>query len=342
VTAWQPKQGSREIDRVIAPLGRVRLRTGTRDRRRAESYDRMLDDLPLDVIRLLVAKVITLREVYELRQAGKPLPAADELRPLFPTLEAWLDRPLRPVGPAEQTGRESLVAVLRDLAPSEPTVAVLPRLCRTIYERYRDAGQGAAWNRRKAQALAFLRDVLGKRSLIYGAVQALPVLREVPKYDRHPCTVAEAKAIRLELGPKWGAQWWTLCLTGMEPKEHWTDGWKVLRAGVEIHGQKRPARERVVPFVAALTPPVGKQAGFAEALERAELGVTPLDARRSYQRWLDEIGLPTYRQDAYAGHGPKSMRALYKWGDITAWLAEDGKALRAYLGERALALGKGR
>lgn len=122
----------------------------------------------------------------------------------------------------------------------------------------------------------------------------------------------------------------------MEPREHWHDGWRVIRQGVEIHGQKRLARAHVVPHVGQLVAPAGTQAGFAEALERAALAVTPMDARRSYTRWLDEVGLPGYRQDAYMGHGPKSMRELYKWGDIRAWLAEDTRTLRLYLGEPAL------
>ena len=78
---------------------------------------------------------------------------------------------------------------------------------------------------------------------------------------------------------------------------------------------------------------IGSPDGFEAALYRAKLGVAPYDARRSYARWLQELRLPAYRQDAYLGHGPKSMTALYSWGDIREWLAEDGRALREYVGE---------
>lgn len=338
MSAWQPPKGSREIDRVIDGVGRFRLRTGTKNARRAQAYDQMLDDLPLDLVRLLLTKdakgrhVITLRQLYDLKQAGKPLPSADALRPLFPAMEAWTEKPLAPVGTRETQSREATVKALRALVTNEPHVLNLPAIAKQLFVQHRDAGQGAAWNRRKAVILAFLRDTFSKQSEIYKTVQGLPRLKEPPKFTRHPCTVAEAKAHAIALGPKWGPQWWTLCLTGMNPSEHWEDGWKVLSVGIELLGEKRPARHRIIPNVGTPVPPVGTKAGFAEAVERAGLGITPRDARRSYARWLEETGIPLYRRKAYMGHGPKSMTELYTWGDITAWLNEDTRTLARYLG----------
>ena len=60
---------------------------------------------------------------------------------------------------------------------------------------------------------------------------------------------------------------------------------------------------------------------------------TPYDARRSYARWLDDVGLAGYVQDALMGHGPKSMRELYKWGEIRKLLGEVREAMLRYLGE---------
>jgi hypothetical protein len=334
MTPYRPKTGTIEIDRIIPPLGRIRLRTGTHDQRRAEAYDRMLDVLPLDVVQLIAARQITLREVYDLWSSGRPLPAADELRPLLATLEAWLEKPLRAVGTREQEARTAFVARIRALAPKGAGLRVFPAICRQLYLADETQHHGAAWNRRKAAALAFLRDFAGRRTELYRLVAEIPALPEVAKFARHPCTVAEARTIAAALGPKWGTIWWALCCHGLGPKEFWSDGWRVVGLGVEILGQKTPARNRVVPLVAPMPAPVGTPAGFAEALERAELGVTPYDARRSYARWLDEIGAPDYLQDAFKGHGPKTMRALYKWGDISAWLAEYGEKLRKHVGEQ--------
>jgi len=326
MSAWQPKSGSREIDRIIPPLGRIRLRTGTRDARRAAAYDRMLDVLPLEVVQLLRDRALTLREVYDRWSTGQPLPSAQDLRPLATTLEHWLDHPLKTVGPDEQGSRERVARMLRELAPVGATVGMLPRLGRKLYEQHRDAGIASSWNKRKAAMLAFARDEFGKRSTLYQDLKALPRLVETPQYAHHPCTVDEARAIAATLGSKWGPVWWAMCCTGMGPKEFWRDGWKVVADGIAIAGKKRTARNRIVPFAVRLPEPPGTMAGFAEALERADLGVTPYDARRSYERWLDEIGAPDYLQDAFMGHGPKTMRALYKWGDITAWLASMGRS----------------
>jgi len=194
-------------------------------------------------------------------------------------------------------------------------------------------GSRCPWPPRSAHSVA-----RGRRTTIYQELADLPALAELPRYVRHPCTVAEAQAVRAALGAKWGPIWWALCCHGLGPKEYWKDGWTLTRAGLEVQGQKRPARNRVVPLVCPLPPAVGRPAGFAQALARADLGVTPYDTRRTYARWLDELRLPGYRQDAYMGHGPKSMRELYRFGEIQAWIAEDGQALRRYVGEERVRL----
>src|SRR5437773_3604604 len=193
VSAYRPKTGTIEIDRLIPPLGRVRLRTGTHDARRAEGFERMLDVLPLDVVRLIVDRDVTLREVYDLWSQGKPLPSADELRPLLPTLEAWLARPLKAVGDSEQRAREAFVERIRALARPKAGLRAFPGLWRALYLSDQAAAIGAGWNRRHAAALAFLRDVVGRRTELYRQVADLPHLPEIPKQQRHPCTVAEAR-----------------------------------------------------------------------------------------------------------------------------------------------------
>jgi hypothetical protein len=118
----------------------------------------------------------------------------------------------------------------------------------------------------------------------------------------------------------------------MGPREYWTDGWSLEGEGIVIHGRKRTARERIVPLVVVPPAAQGTRWGLRQALRRLGASVTLYDARRTYARWLDEVGIPGYRQDAYLGHGPKSMRELYRWGELRAWLAQDGAVLRRYVG----------
>lgn len=329
---YLPERGTYEIDRIIETIGRVRLRTGTKDKRVAQRYENMLDALPLAVVKLIAARQLSLRVAYDAWTAGqlRGLPTGESILPLIVTMRAWVEKPKNPVSDKQTVQRAWVVAYFEAQAPQALIRDLAPLLSamRLVY-----ADRGASFNRTRATCQAFLRDFVGTLHRDYDAVSAIDRLPERPKFARHICTVQEARAIAAALAPPWNGIWWALCCTGMNPKEFWQDGWQVIGAGVEIHGRKRPARNRVVPLVVVPPAPQGRAAGFAEALERAGLGVTPVDARRSYARWLDEIGLPDYRQDAYTGHGPKAMRELYKWGDITAWLAEDGRKLRAHVGE---------
>jgi hypothetical protein len=329
MTPYRPKTGTIEIDRIFPTLGRVRLRTGTHDARLAARYDAMLDALPLDVVKLIRDRKLALRQAYDAWSSGRAhtLPSIQAARPLRETMERWAENPPLPVSGSTYDQR------IRTLEMFDPLAQIndVPELLRNL--RVSLAAHGATFNRARAAVMAFARDELGRHHAIYAAVAAVEPLPEPRIHGRHPCTVQEAKDIRGRLGAKWGPVWWALCCHGMGPREYWIDGWTVKELTLEIHGHKRAARERVVPLIVVPPPPVGRPAGFAEALERLACGVTPYDARRSYARWLDELRLPNYQHDALMGHGPKDMRSLYSSGDITAWLADLGDQLRAKLGE---------
>jgi hypothetical protein len=329
--AYKVQHGSYEIDKIIRPLGRVRLRTGVFDKRLAERYEVMLDDLPLEVVRMILDDVLSLRETYDLwcRGETKLLPTAQLLRPLIATMRDWAATHAGDISASEQEKRLRVIATF-EAVDAGARVQELPRLLRALRERHKQ--RGSQFNHTRSICQAFVRDTLGKRAPAHADVSDVPSLPTPPKLGRHPCTVQEARAIRDALPPRWGVHWWDMCCTSMGPKEKFVDGWEVLTHGVAIHGQKRSARERIVPFVLAPTPG-GSIDGFEAALARAGLGVAPYDARRSYERWMQELRFPAYRQHAYMGHGPKSMTELYAWGDIREWLAQDGDALRQYVGE---------
>lgn len=329
--SYKPRRGTYEIDRIIRPLGRVRLRTGTTDKRIAERYEVMLGDVPLEVVRMLRDKVITLREVYDLWSRGETrlLPSAQSVRPLAATMLDWAGQHEGDVSGGETDKRLATVRLFERLHGTA-RLRELPAVLQQLRQEYRD--RGSAFNHIRTICMAFVRDVLGKHSELHQAVADVRKHRTPPKLARHPCTVLEAKTIRGELREPWNLIWWAMCCTGMGPKEYFMDGWRVLPNGIEIAGQKRPARNRIVPLVVE---PVkaGTVDGLEAVLLRADLGVAPYDARRSYARWLAELRLPDYRRNAYMGHGPKSMLELYPWGDVTEWLGQDGLSLRQYVGE---------
>ena len=280
---------------------------------------------------MLRDRVLTLREVYDLWSRGetKLLPTAQQLRPLAESMSEWIARHEGDVSDGETDKRLAAVRMLERLHGTA-RLRELPDVLQQLRPEYRN--RGALFNHIRTICMAFVRDIFGKHSQLHQNVADVRTHRTPPKLRRHPCTVQEAKAVRDALREPWNLIWWGMACTGMGPKEFFDDGWRVLPNGIEIAGQKRPARNRIVPLV--VVPVKARTAdGFEAALDRADVGVAPYDARRSYSRWLSELRLPDYRRNAYMGHGPKSMLQLYPWGDVSEWLGQDGLSLREYVGE---------
>src|SRR5437899_12512615 len=74
----------------------------------------MLEDLPLDVVRLIRDKVLGLRETYDLWSRGetKLLPSAQMLRPLIATMRTWVNDHTGEVSDGEQDRRLNVMAEL--------------------------------------------------------------------------------------------------------------------------------------------------------------------------------------------------------------------------------------
>jgi integrase len=335
VSPYKPNQGSYEIDRIFPQIGRVRIRTGVFDADLANRYEVMLEMLPLSVVQLIADKRLPIRVAFDAWARGDVagLPTAATLLPLADELARWLEKPALEVGPSEAASRHRTAEYLLGLR-SDAAVKDLAGVLRELGTLL----EGATFNRSRAAVLAFVRDRFATNTALRDEVAAVPASLERRIRAHHPQTVDQARSIAATLGEKWGPIWWTLCITGMGPKEFWIDGWRITSDGVEINGAKdtrrrrTTARQRIVPILGKLAQPIGTMAGFAEALERAELGVTPYDARRSFGRWLDDAGLSGYLQDALMGHGPKSMRELYKWGEIRSMLGEAKEAMLRKLG----------
>lgn len=194
-----------------------------------------------------------------------------------------------------------------------------------------DALMRRSFNYARAVALAYLRDHGGQRTDLYAATLAIRVLPTARKRQGHPCTPAEAWTLACDLGPVWGRVWLAQCLTGMGGSELWGE-WAPEDGGLAIRGTKRAGRHRLVPLVYLLErPPLSLSRGimlFRKALKAASRGtVQPYDGRRSYLKWLALAGIVPIHQDAYAGHGPKSMTALYQQGNVGPYLAADAAAL---------------
>jgi len=345
-------KGTLELRRRFPGLPAIRVSSGTHSLRIFNRLDKMLCDLyeagRLDYLRLLVDGAVTPLALLD-RVRGKEyekLPPPDEPTPapkvqlLEEQVTAWqTDR----VGEVSDDQRKNdrwawkhlLVHKLED-----QTVESVPARVRAERKRCKAVGHFTAFNRIKAAALAFLRDCGYKRTKVYLDVLDIAVLPTAPKRAGMPLTPKEALAVAAALPEESRRAWWTMCTTGMGPGELW--GWWELEGGhIRIHGTKRQGRDRLLPL---LTIPCRPMDGLTAAMLRDQLEavtegrVQPYDARRTYAKWLAMAKVISIHQDAYLGHGPKTMTELYQRGNERSYLDADADRLREWLrGELSVA-----
>ena len=342
-------KGSLVIDRRIQGE-RFKVATGLSDtpkgRALAAQWDAMLTTLAdprLDVVRGIQQGQIKFAEVWPHFRTGRwdRLPQPEAMRRLFPVdgkgaVGQWLKTYRTKKGTLSASHRVSLRQKFRDLERMEPdaTVADLPRLVRERLAICGDRGQGRTGNLTKAAAQAFLRSTLGRhQSTLWAEVADIPLL-PTDKHVPHPQAPEDAKAVREALGAIHGPIWWAMCTTGMMPDELWGGKFTVMADRIHIKGTKRAGRDRIVPKLYAVPEPKRGYKSFRLALKRASGGVlTPYDARHTYAHWLEMAGIELSRQDAYLGHGPKTMGDLYRQHSVSGYLGDDAAKLLAYLGE---------
>src|SRR5260370_550934 len=84
----------------------------------------------------------------------------------------------------------------------------------------------------------------------------------------------------------------------------------------------------------ATTRPELTRWGFTSALRR--IGLTPYQARKTFDRWLQAAGIPRVRRKRYLGHGKRDVTDDYEFYEVTEYLRDDAAKLRAALGPQKL------
>jgi integrase len=305
--------------------------SGTNDAKRLRDLRAMCRTLAdggrLDVLAEL-AKPRGLKplEVWAHYRAGdwSRIPTVAHLQPFKTTFEAWQKQV---PGERHRSDLELAGEQLTAAIAQPATVAQLPDAVTALRLKYERAGAGRQFNKLRDAASAFIRQTLTRQHPLYLAIRAIEPLVVTRKYGRHPQDPAAARVIAETLGGEAGRIWWILCGTGMGPKEFWTDGWQEVDGHLHVRGQKRSGRDRLVPLIVELAPPVLSFWGFSTALRRSGLGVTPYDARRSFAFWMELARIWDTHQQAYLGHGHRTITDLYRGHDVTPFLDEDAQKL---------------
>jgi len=342
------------IDVRIPGVGRIKKRSGVHSRAERDDLVAMLRLLPKQGHGALVVDIQagrrSLLEVYRhyVEQTLAQLDGPRDDRPLWPLVNEWLDR--AECGDGTRDNRRDAFRALRPDGRRTYLLRDLPELLQAYRVRCETAKHPRIFNIAKTCVQAFVRDTIsGKRKPLTLAVADIASLKE-RKRGRAGLTVAAAIAVRDQLGSQAGRIWWSMCLTGMGPKELW-GMWSVEQDRVHIEGTKAFGRVRDVPLVDTPVRPEITRDGFTSALRRLSetlvdgqrivdqaAKVTPYQARKTFARWMEDARIPRARREIYRGHGNRDVGDLYERYEVTTYLRDDAQAMRALLPQQGLRL----
>lgn len=357
---------SKDIDRRIPGIGRIRVNSGLPDGPQWRAMNDMVTLLARDADGRAL-----LREVYEDRlkidvlwshyrvKSLHLIPLGLAGTPLVAALSEWREGTYKRKECSGDTYRvrKELVDKVRQVKPTG-IVADLPDAVRVLRVQMKGARQ---FNILRSYALAFARDTLGKTSTVYQAIASVTTRPTKRTVKKHPLTPAEVlqiaaafdtvRAARIASSTAkrgvrpieaTGTDTIVMALTGMNPKEY-AGTWIAAADRVRISGTKREGRVRDIPkaFPSALwphnklaAPSVGQKnywRWFREATQVAGIAATPYDLRRTFANWMESAGIPRARRRLFLGHSAADITDLYEQHEVTRYLIEDGAKLRAWI-----------
>jgi integrase len=333
-------RGTLVLDREMGPrIGRIRLASGTTD---LDVFRRMNDDLSTlketarwDLLRSLRDRVFT---PLELRGAFRDsrldqLPTSQEMLPAQAAIEAWVER-----ADVKESQRAAYKRCLLEVLAETPDARIrdLPELLRTFRDRCQDDGRRRTFNMTRSGAQSFTRSTFGGGSKLWHAIADIDRLKETPRAG-NPQTVAQVVALAKKLGV-YQSELWSICLTGMRRAEYWKDGelgqgpWENQGDRLSVTG--KGGKLRIVPVV---LPPSAPAVGYSRFLvllrEASGKRVNVHDLRKTYDRWMQEAGIPRARRKLYLGHGKTDVTDLYELYEVSEFIAHDAEKFRAFIGD---------
>lgn len=326
-----------QIDLRFPGVGRINRASGTTDPKVLRKIKRMLaelkDDGRLDILRAIRDGHVTCLEVYDAwrRRALHELPVGDTMPLLSAAMLAWITGAKREYSTNHLVNLETARRYF-EVEDPKARVADLPRILDRLRETL-GAKYPRSFNLARGSATSFIRHTLKRSHPIYLACAAV----EPRKVKKRPPPAVMTPELMRERFPnpatdKVDAIAWSMVTTGMGSKEYW-GRWHSLPDRVHIDGTKRAGRVRDVPFIQAPAVPRLSRDRFTRVFrERLQGVITPYDLRRTYSKWLELARIPRSRRRLYMGHGAKDITDLYEAHEVTAFLLEDAKTLRAYLG----------
>jgi integrase len=313
----------------------IRRLSGTHDRKMRAKLVRMIHALHEqgrdDLVNAIARGTLKPLQVYNRWKFTRleELPHADELPRFADVWPKWLAD--LDCSEDHRLATEGYCKRLAALMPKDASLTHLPTALREYRALKRQHPRSFAGAKNTCQAL--LRDTVGRRHRLWNEVADVPVLRARAMRKKHPLSPDALREVIRKLGEPWGPMVWTMATTGMGWREYHSP-WEREGDGLRIHGTKTGGRDRLIPLVSLLHPPVGTLARFRKELRKATDGmVTPYDLRRTFAGLMVEAGVPRPRRKLYLGHSPEDITALYEWQEVRDYLTRDAERIRLVLGE---------
>ena len=322
-------RGSWVIDRRFKGVGEIRRATGTNSISTAQAINGMLTSLyqvgRLDLLKRIKSGDLWLLEAYSLHMQGDLLTAGK--REGLRTIRGWEHWIAR--HNCSEAWRLKIKYWLKRLLTEDMRYEELPDRLRALSLELQ--GKAPMFKQAKSALLTFVKHTLGPDKPAYTGLLAVPWMSYSTPMQASFSLPELAEFLRsLEEKPMLQDDVRSLALSGMGPKEYIKDGWEILEDRIQINGQKRRNRIRVIPLAYPITRPNYAQSTLYDYL-RAR-GHAAYELRRTYARLLEHAGVPRTRRRAYLGH----LRSLdqsddYERHEVTAYLQQDAERIRTTL-----------
>lgn len=330
-------KGTFVLDRVIRDVGRIKRASGTTHQATFRAMSQMLDGLRergrLDILKGIRDGALSPLLVWSHYRTGslEKIPSAESLVPLYDAWEEW--NKVRKCGVADRAKKTSVLAHLRRTGRADATVAELPALVAKLRLTLEKDDKAVAFNHIKRAVQAFLRDRYSNSHQLYGEVRANRDLPVTPKQHKGWLTVQGVLALCNSLDDEMKAAVWSLCSTGMRPKEYFSTPWERRTYCLHIPFGKTRAALRDIPDLGMCVPPPLSYSAFMQRLRRrtGKRGVRPYDFRRTFMSWMEDAAIEPRRRLVYFGHDVPQVTELYRQRPTLEQLRNDAEQLGRWI-----------
>lgn len=330
-------KGTYILDRKVRDVGRIKRASGTDDVKMFRSLNQMIDGLEakgrLDILVAIRDGTLSPLLVWSHYRTGDldRLPKPEALVPLGEAWEDWNKH--RTCGVFDRASKAQALKRLQRESRVSATVAELPTILGKLRLTLEREKKAVAFNHTKRAVQAFLRDRYSSSSAIYGQVRAHRDLPVTPKQHKGWLSVKGVLALCNTLDDEMKTAVWSLCSTGMRPKEYFATPWERRTYCVHIPYGKTAAAERDIPDLGMVDRPSMTYSAFMQRLRRktGKRGVRPYDFRRTFMEWMTDAEIDARRRRIYFGHEVPEVTELYRQKPTLEQLRNDAEIMKSWL-----------